>query len=243
MDFTYLNYEKMLLKFKEDYEFVSFSKIKFSNEVFTKSILLRHDIDQSLSKAIPLAEIEARLNISSTYFLFLRSPFYNIFSQEAEEIIKKLIRYEHMIGLHFDFAKYSNISLSEISYRIHSEIDFIQKFYNIRIDAVSFHRPLSLDFFKKLELSNYAHSYEPIFVNRFKYFSDSRGLWRFGNPFESEAYQKKENLQLLIHPLWWNKTNITPKESIETFKKIYFEDFNYNIKNELKSFWENYGNE
>jgi len=243
MNFTYKTYKNILIKLKKDYKFVSFSKIKFSNETFKKSILLRHDIDQSLEKTIPISEIESELGIIATYFLFLRSPFYNIFSPASESIVRKILKSGHLIGLHFDFTKYSNISVSETSYQIMKEIDFIQTFFNIKIDAVSFHRPISLKFFRNLELSTYPHTYEPIFVDNFKYFSDSRGIWRFGNPFESEEYRKKENIHLLIHPIWWNEKSIKPIISIKKFRERYLKHFNENINSELKSFWENLKNE
>ncbi len=39
-----------------------------------------------------------------------------------------------------------------------------------------------------------------VFLEKFKYFSDSRGRWAYGHPIESEALPKRENLHILVHP-------------------------------------------
>ena len=84
-ELTYSNYKTLITTLKEDYNFTCFSKIKFSNEPIEKKVLLRHDIDLSLEKALEMAEIEAELGVPAVYFLFLRSPFYNIFSKKEEK--------------------------------------------------------------------------------------------------------------------------------------------------------------
>lgn len=236
--FTYRNYKSLLQEIGNKYDFTTFSKIKYSNEQLKNKVLIRHDIDLSLEKAVEMSEIEFSLKITTVYFLFLRSPFYNIFSHEEESLIRILIKHGHQIGLHFDFAKYSEISTSQMSFQIMREIKFMQDFYGIKLDAVSFHRPLSLDFFSKLELAHYPHTYEPIFVKNFKYLSDSRGLWRMGHPIDSEEFKNGDNLHLLVHPIWWNEMETDDLKSLENFKAFYMKKFDDNIYRELKSFWD-----
>ena len=55
-DLTYTNYKSLITALKKDYTFTCFSKIKYSNELVQKKILLRHDIDLSLEKALEMAE-------------------------------------------------------------------------------------------------------------------------------------------------------------------------------------------
>jgi hypothetical protein len=194
MKFTYDEYENMLKCLKEDYEFISFSKAKFSREKLERKVLMRHDIDQSLEKTQRIAEIEANLGISSTYFILLRSPFYNIFSCDQEKLMRNLIDKNHFIGLHFDYSGYSFKSVSQISHQILLEAEIMQKYFNIKVDAISFHRPFDINYLKKLEFSIYPHAYESIFVEQFKYFADSRGLWRFGSPMDSEEFHQKKRI-------------------------------------------------
>jgi hypothetical protein len=236
--FTYDNYAYFLETLAKDYEFVPFSYAKYTKEKLERKILLRHDIDQSLAKAEKMSEIEAKLGITSTYFLFLKSPFYNIFSHEDETRVRKIIENNHSIGLHFDYSKSSNKTISQIPYQIKQEAEFLQNYFGVKVDAISFHRPFNISFFNKLELSSYPNAYEKTFVENFKYFADSRGCWRYGHPLESIAYAEKKNLQILVHPIWWSETGISPVESLETFREEYNQRFNSDLYNELKSFWE-----
>jgi hypothetical protein len=243
MEFTYSNYEKFLKTLKKDYEFISFSRAKYSSDKLERVILLRHDIDQSLIKAEKIIEIEASLGVSSTYFLFFKSPFYNIFSHREEMIIRKIIENNHYIGLHFDYSKSHYKTISQISYQINNEAEFLQDYFGVKVDSISFHRPFSMDFFNKLELHDFPHAYEKIFMEKFKYFSDSKGEWRFGNPLDSINYKNRENLHLLIHPIWWTEKEITALEKIKEFKENYINILNENLYNEMKGFWDSIKNE
>jgi hypothetical protein len=243
MKFTYNNYQKLLNTLLRDYEFISFSRAKYNPDTNKKNILLRHDIDQSLEKAKIMSDIEASVGITATYFLFLKSPFYNIFSYEEEKYIQNIIENNHHIGLHFDYSNYEIKTVSQLSFQIKKEADFIQNYFGIKVDAVSFHRPFDIDFFSKLELSIYPHAYESIFLEKYKYFSDSRGQWRFGDPLESTEYKQGKNLHILIHPIWWNENEILPEQSIGNFRESYTFKLEKFLKSELKGFWEGLKNE
>ena len=243
MEFTYAAYEDMLKRLKEDYEFISFSKAKFSRENIHKKVLLRHDIDQSLEKTARIAEIEADLGISSTYFLLFRSPFYNLFSYDEEKLVRNLIEKNHYIGLHFDYTGYSFNTVSQLTHQIHLEADFIQRYYNVKVDSVSFHRPFDVQFLKKVELSIYPHAYESIFIDQFAYVSDSTGKWRFGAPLETEAYRNRQNLHILVHPEWWNEGNKTRIETVNAYRDDYHAKFEKYLQSEMKGFWDSYKKE
>ena len=243
MKFTYAEYEQMLTILLEDYEFISFSRAKFSREKLDKKVLLRHDIDQSLEKTQRIAEIEANLGISSTYFLLLRSPFYNMFSCDQETLIGNIINKNHFIGLHFDYSGYSFNTISQLAHQVVLEAEFIQKYFNVKVDAVSFHRPVDINYLRKLELSLYPHSYESIFLEQYKYFADSRGKWRFGGPLDSEEFRQKKNLQILVHPEWWNETELESVQSLNNYRKDYLLRFESDLQKELKGFWDSLKNE
>jgi hypothetical protein len=238
MEFTYKYYRYFLDEIKVKYDLWSFSKAKFSSEVSSNQLLLRHDVDQSLEKALIMALIENEANIISTYFIYLSSPFYNVFSQKSEKIIREIISLNHNIGLHFDYSKNHVHSNSQIKHNVHRDAAFLESYFGIKVDAVSFHRPESLKFLSYLELTTYPHTYEPLFIEKFKYFSDSRGRWRFGDPLESSEFHEGKNLQILIHPIWWNESPISAKESLIKFRDLYINEYDLNIQNELKSFWE-----
>ena len=186
-----------------------------------------------------MAELESEMGISSVYFLFLRSPFYNLFSHRGEQLVKKIIKNNHHIGLHFDYSKYMNITAAEVTHHILQEIGFMEKFYSIKLDSVSFHRPFDVDFFQRLELGLYPHAYESVFLNDFTYVSDSRGLWRYGHPFDQEAFKKKDPMQILIHPIWWKKEgeDTDAFSKLKEWKEESEELFIGSAYNEMKGFW------
>ena len=236
--FTYSNYVNMLNVLKKDYKYTSFSKAKYGVESKSHKAIIRHDIDLSLEKALEMAKIEAENDLSAVYFFFLRSPFYNLFSHEGERIIREIINLQHHIGLHFDYSTFMSISPAEVNYFIHKEIRFMEEFFQVKLDGVSFHRPFSIDFFNRLELGTYPHAYESLFTKHFTYYSDSRGLWRYGHPLQSEAYSEKKNLQLLIHPIWWNEEATAPVECLRQLQKDTSTNRDLNLHKELKGFWD-----
>lgn len=238
MKFTYVEYENMLKCLMEDYEFISFSKAKFSRGKIEKKALLRHDIDQSLEKTERIAEIEASLGISSTFFLLFRSPFYNMFSYDEEKLIRNLINKNHFIGLHFDYTGYPFKSISQLSHQIVLEADFIQRYFCVKVDAISFHRPFDIEYFRRLELGAYPHAYESLFLDEFKYFSDSTGSWRFGSPLETDAYKQRENLQILVHPEWWNEDETDNLDTVNNYRNAYLKKFERYLQSEMKGFWD-----
>lgn len=79
-----LQFYKVLLKnIQNNYTIIDYRDVyRNSNE---KSLLIRHDIDVSLYDALELAKTEAEFNIKSTYFIWVKSPFYNALSIENQE--------------------------------------------------------------------------------------------------------------------------------------------------------------
>lgn len=53
-------------------------------------MILRHDIDNSLSQALRLAEIEAEEGVKSTWFVLLRTDFYNPASAASQKTLRRI---------------------------------------------------------------------------------------------------------------------------------------------------------
>jgi hypothetical protein len=103
MNFTYTAYEKMLSLLKENnYEICNYENHQRSN----CCVILRHDVDLSLEKALRFAELEFNKGVQSTYFILLSTSFYNLFHRKSNDIIKKIRSMGHEIGLHFDEVNY-----------------------------------------------------------------------------------------------------------------------------------------
>jgi len=52
--------------------------------------LLRHDVDVDVGAALEMAKVEKSLGVSSTYFLMLRPPVYNLMSRHNHQAVKKI---------------------------------------------------------------------------------------------------------------------------------------------------------
>lgn len=104
MDFTYDGYIGLI-------DLLKSKGYIFSNYVncheFDKTIIMRHDVDMSLNKALEFAKLEYDNNIKSTYFVLISTNFYNVFSKESRDILNEIRALGHDIGLHFDEKKYN----------------------------------------------------------------------------------------------------------------------------------------
>ena len=204
------NYFFFLKRLRKKYKF------KFFNEkIFKyKNIILRHDVDYHIDYALELAKIEKKLNIKSTYFFLLRSDFYNLFSFESTNKINIIKKLGHKISLHFDDAIYNkNLKINFLR-----EKKFFEKMMNVKIDIISFHRPLKKYLQLNKKVFGISHTYQSKYMKKIKYFSDSRNKFAYGNPLSSLEYKKNISMQILIHPIWWvSKFNQNSKIK---FKKL-----------------------
>ena len=99
MEFTYQAYRDMLNLLREQqYAFRQYHNYADC----PRCVILRHDIDNSLEQAVNLAQVEAEAGVASTYFVLLRTDFYNIASSAGLRAVRRIQSLGHEIGLHFD---------------------------------------------------------------------------------------------------------------------------------------------
>lgn len=180
-----------------------------------KSVILRHDIDFSLEKAVKFASLESMHNINSTYFILLSTDFYNIASKESRRMINELLNHGHNIGLHFDETKYSEPGL-DISECIIKEAEIMEDILDTPINSVSMHRPSKRTLESDINIPGMINTYGNEFFKNIKYVSDSRRQWRedVDDIIDSGNNNK---LHILTHPFWYNEQEETLKESISKF--------------------------
>lgn len=218
-DFTEENYRAILktLLFK-GYKFVGFDYEKINSD--ENVVIWRHDVDFSLNRSCKLAEIEAELGIKATYFIYLQCSFYNVFESEQFKIIKKIIDLGHWIGLHFDHAFYTQCKLisdeKEIEKYALTEKRVLEKYFDIDINAVSFHNPETADTVT-LRQDYYAgmvNAYSKTIFDNCKYCSDSNGYWRYDR-LQDAIEEGHEKLHILTHPAWWVPSVMMPYERVQ----------------------------
>lgn len=175
-------------------------------------LLLRHDIDFDCGLALEIAKIEARLGVSSTFFFMLTSPGYNALAAENREMIGEIMGLGHTISLHFDPTAYADYHGG-----LKRELEIFTAAFKVAPQIISLHRPapefLTLD----QRIGGVEHTYLSKYRKAITYLSDSTGTWRYGHPFDSEAFKKRQTIQLLTHPIWWTVPGATATDKLRTF--------------------------
>jgi len=72
MKFTYEAYQELLTLLKENgYIYRNYHNYDQTD----RSVILRHDIDMDIDRAVRMAQIEAEMGAASTYFVLVTSNF------------------------------------------------------------------------------------------------------------------------------------------------------------------------
>jgi hypothetical protein len=158
------------------------------------TVILRHDVDLSLSSALVMAELEAKEGAWSTWFLMTRSVFYNLASSEGEQALARLRELGHRVGHH---AVWPHIDLDE-------RFD----------DVVAWHNPEPEYMWNPVDGA--ANVMASPFFDMDNYRSDSNQNWRRGCPHAELASGAFEWLQLLTHPEIWVFDGSTMRETMES---------------------------
>jgi hypothetical protein len=213
MEFSLEGYGELLSVFKDSgYSFCGFEEIDSRLTEGHPFVVLRHDMDISLRPALEIARIEYEQGIQATYFVLLRSPFYNILSRSNVEIILQIHQYGHQIATHLDLAAYDNDCARALM-----EVDIFSQFYPfINTRLVSLHSSSCDLNHMPIELSQQLNNvYGPAIRGETAYISDSTGRWRYGHPLDSQAFKTRKPIQLLTHPIWWVQEGETAAQKLE----------------------------
>jgi hypothetical protein len=176
-------------------------------------LVVRHDIDFSLELAMDMARLEADMGIRAHYFVLLRTEFYNPCSPQDWRRLTQLRDLGHDVGLHFDAAQYPQ-DLSSLEVAAAAECDILERLVGQPVTTISFHRPAQTLLGLDRRLAGRLHAYQPQFFKDIAYVADSRGLFRYGHPFDHPAFAARQAMQLLTHPIWWREAEVEDKVSI-----------------------------
>lgn len=218
MKFTYDAYENMIYSILDKgYSFSNYTNC-FENG---KTVILRHDVDYSIEKALRLAELEYKLGVRSTYFVLLTSPFYNLMAKNNLMSLIKIKEWGHEIGLHFDEVNYTKEYYDKnggITSVVLTEANLLKNITGIDIKTVSMHRPSKETLNADYDLSPLVNSYSSYFFKEFKYLSDSRRHWKedINKIINFDNYDK---IHILTHAFWYNDEEKDLKISLTEFIK------------------------
>lgn len=230
MDFTYDEYVDLINLLKEkNYQFTNYKDYKN----IERSVIFRHDIDNSLKRALEIAKIENENGIKSTFFVLLSTNFYNIFSKESNSILREIISFGHEVGLHFDEKRYEINDGEDLVYYVEYEKDILAGALDIVVETVSMHRPSKWILENDIKFKNIINSYSKTFLHEFKYLSDSRMHWREDviGIVRSEEFDK---LHILTHPFWYAEDKGNIKERASEFIKDANKERYYQMKDNIR---------
>jgi hypothetical protein len=222
VEFSLEGYSQLLSAFTEQgYSFCNYEEIDARLEDERPFVILRHDIDISLRPALEIARIEHEKGIQATYFVLLRSPFYNALSRSNAEILSQIHAYGHEIATHVDLTIYDNDCVKALA-----EVELFSKCYPyIHTGLLSLHSPYDLHLMPIDVLPELNTVYGSAVRGEVAYISDSTGRWRYGQPLESEAFKARKPIQLLTHPIWWVQEGETASQKLERWL---YTDYGYN---------------
>jgi hypothetical protein len=194
MSFTFTEYGTILDAFKNfGYYTTSFDSFNPEEEY---QLLIRHDVDFYPENCLKFVSLEQKFGFKSTFFFLLTSPFYNVFSNHMQELLKMLHEEKFHLGFHFD-------PTAEISF--HQAL--IRKVLDGEFEVFSNHRPNTYgnDSYEGMHLLN---AYDKKYAWDSKYLSDSNKEWKHGHPVDwlEEWGDTGKNVQLVIHPIWYRKS-------------------------------------
>jgi hypothetical protein len=210
-DFTLSNYQRIISLAKDTYTFSTFPDY----DITSKFILLRHDVDYSVHRALKMARIEHQEGVKATYYLLLHSEFYNLFEKEISELVKEIISLGHDIGLHFDSHFYEIENEDQLESKLTFEKNILENLFSIQIRSFCFH--ITSDFTINCNKQIYAgmiNAYSLFFQKEIGYCSDSNGYWRFKRLEDIVIDKTYNHLQINTHPAWWQDEVLSPKKRI-----------------------------
>ncbi len=206
MKFTYDAYGELLDLFQRN-GFV-FSKF-VDAQAYPKSCILRHDIDLSIPKALQMAEYEAsrEFQVRSTYFVLLRTDFYNPASKDSVKMLREIDAMGHEIGLHFDESTYDEMDFHTYSQAVQKEADILQGILGVPIGTVSMHMPSQRFLSSDHNFKGLINAYGKVFFRDFKYISDSMRRWR-EDPVAAVELREYDKFHILTHPIWYDTNEV-----------------------------------
>lgn len=178
----------------------------FSEGAGPGEVLLRHDVDLSIEKALTTARIEADRGIEATYCVLVTSALYNPLEGKRREQLRAIQSLGHEVALHFSTHEHWNADTppddATLVSRIDQERDVLEHVLSTRPETVSFHIPPSWVIDRTFE--GFTNTYSPALFSDIEYIADSGQRWRTNPP---EMPDPSQPAQILTHPGLWGDSD------------------------------------
>ena len=202
VDFTLEHYREILAALKERHLPLSFKDAhELGRDILKldRFVLLRHDVEFSLTSALRMARLDHEAGVRSTFFLLLSSD-YNVFEPAGAAIVRQILDLGHDVGLHYDMAAYEQNGTDPVEIA-RQQIALLESYFSTRVYAMSSHMPMRSG--KTLRLPDVVDVYDPLYVDEIKYVSDSTQKWREG--VVTSLLGEHDRIHLLTHEYYWSE--------------------------------------
>ncbi|MES2701731.1 MAG: hypothetical protein V4649_03785 [Bacteroidota bacterium] len=205
-DFTHKGYLELLARLKQQGKAISsFRDLDNTKDAY---VILRHDIDFSLPKALEMAQLDSEAGVTSTFFFLLTAPYYNALCEGGVELIQQIAALGHEIGLHYDCTGFELLTEAQRQKRIQLMAATLEDATGAPVRSIAQHKPAKSAI--RQEFPDFINAYDAPYLSDIAYVSDSRGMFRHDDL--QAFFEQNKKVQLLIHPIWWNKTLIPRAE-------------------------------
>ncbi|MFW9956849.1 MAG: hypothetical protein ACFFCT_02150 [Candidatus Odinarchaeota archaeon] len=170
------------------------------------NVLLRHDVDISLSRARKMYEIEKEQGIKSTYFFRMHAEKYSY--NEAKSLIAQLVNDGYGIGLHYDELSFTRGNKEKAIALFKEDLSELRKIGTTHIVCAHGHSKYkNRAMWEELDRES-LQVWSAYDIKHDLYISEAGGK-RIVDSEGKHILQKIEEttmgqvIQVLIHPDWW----------------------------------------
>lgn len=186
----------------------------FSEGAEDGDILLRHDVDLSVEKALTTARIEAEYDISSTYCFLVTSALYNTIERTRRDQLRAIEALGHEVALHFSTHEYWAVDDQPddaiLEAQVDEEREILGSMCSETPETVSFHIPPSWVIDRSFD--GFRNTYGPSTFSDIDYVADSGQRWRQSEP---QIPDPPASIQILTHPGLLGDTDGDFEERVE----------------------------
>lgn len=207
-------------------------------------VILRHDVDLSITSAHRLARVERECDVRSSFFIMMTHLTYNPFFHENGRMIREIADWGFEVGLHFDPTAYGICSKDEMSSHLEAEAKRLGELSGKPVRSVSLHNPtVFADSYEKYPFfPGFMNAYDPRIFGPDRYLSDSRMVFRH-DVYSFVERMRDHPVQILLHPEFYSEEGGTYADTMYGFVReflgqmdvVYQVNSSYNeqVKNEL----------
>lgn len=184
-------------------------------------ILLRHDIDLSLERALPLIRLERSLGLVSTIFVRVHAQGYNPFDLNNYALLRQYSDWGCEIALHYEpvFMQRTREDPLHVLQRAKAVLEAV---LDKPVYGLVSHAPRLAPFIERLQtdeiraLGFLYDANEARFTSESLYLSDANRRWKKGCPCRHLGNNPR--ITLVVHPYWWYP--MTDEEKHRTIEYI-----------------------